>query len=250
MQLLIDVGNTRIKWLLLAAPSADLKLLNYTDVNHGVLNELADFLNDLKTENVSVLVAAVNQSNELLALLESYSFHSIFYAKTKDRQAGVTNSYSLPERMGIDRWLAMIAGYTLINQQASSDGVIVVDAGSALTIDVVDTSGQHLGGYIVPGLRMAQKALFANTERVIKYDELLPVKAQNDKLARLGNNTMQCVEYGIINQIVALINMVVSQYDNYQLVLTGGDCDLLAEFFTAADVDKNLVLKGLWQVRE
>jgi type III pantothenate kinase len=250
MQLLIDVGNTRVKWLLLPDNCDDSYPIDSAQVSFGLLLDLTKYIDELQTNNISVSVAAVNQSNELIALLDSYSFRSVFYAKTTAQHLGLVNSYSLPERMGVDRWLAMIAGYSALQSQENINGVIIVDAGSALTVDVVANDGMHLGGYIVPGLLMAKKALFANTERVINYDETLSAEVQNDKLLRLGNNTMQCVDYGIINQMIALIQMVVSQYDRYQLVLTGGDSDLLAEFFATAIVDKNLVLKGLWQVRE
>lgn len=245
MYLLIDVGNTRIKWILQKEASSDLSA-----VNHGDLNQLKQFIASINTSEVSVLVAAVNQSIELKHLLNSFPFNAVSYARSQEKQFGVVNSYSQPQRMGVDRWLAMIASYDLAQISAEQRGVITVDAGSALTIDVVSKNGNHLGGYIVPGLQMSQQALFANTEQVIKYDEALQAVAQNDKLAKLGNNTLECVEYGVITQMVALIQAVANQYPDYQLVITGGDSEMLAQFFPAAKIESDLVFKGLWQVRD
>ncbi len=244
MHLLIDVGNTRIKWLLHEAMEG-----HFGKACYGSLEELNIYLNQLIVEDITVLVSAVNQSEELAELLNSFSFCSVIYAKSSSNQAGLVNSYLQPERMGVDRWLAMIAAYNLHQLAGETTGVITVDAGSALTIDVVAKDGMHLGGYIVPGLMMSQSALFTNTDQVIKYDEALIRVDPNDKLIKLGNNTLECVEYGVINQMVALIQTVVNQYTDYKLVFTGGDGEMLAEYFTTAQVDNNLVLKGLWQVR-
>jgi pantothenate kinase type III len=65
----------------------------------------------------------------------------------------------------------------------------------------------------------------------------------------LGNNTKQCVEYGVINQMIALVKQVNEEYLGYELFFTGGDGELLAGYLGIGIVDKDLVLKGLWQVR-
>ena len=241
MHLLIDVGNSRIKWRLVA------DVFHADEITHsGLLADLADFIEALDTGQIRVLLAAVNQAEELQKLLSDSHFKNIHIAHSQMSQAGLQNSYNHPERMGIDRWLAMIAAFIKIKNSDKPRGVIVIDAGSALTIDVVNISGEHQGGYIFPGLFMAQQALFANTERVIQYDEKL---ADSGQYKALGNNTMQCVEYGVINQMVALVKQVTEEYLNHQVFFTGGDGELLAGFLKTGIVDEDLVLKGLWQVR-
>ena len=144
----------------------------------------------------------------------------------------------------------MIAAYSsaqLGNEQLS--GVIVVDAGSALTIDVVNARGEHEGGYIVPGLVMSQQALFTNTEQVIQYNDGAANNPHADLFKKLGNDTNECVKNGVINQMLALINQVKEEYSDYEIVFTGGDGDVLARTLKAGTVDRDLVLKGLWQVR-
>lgn len=244
MHLLIDAGNTRIKWRLV------VNEYDTDEISHsGLLPDLADFIKTLDTHNVRVQLAAVNQTSDLKILISTTDFNDVTIFQSQKSQAGVRNSYINPERMGIDRWLAMIAAFSEIKKSNKSKGVIVVDAGSALTIDVIAESGEHQGGYIVPGLLMAQRALFANTERVIQYDEALMDCVSSDKYKKLGNNTVQCVEFGVINQLAALVRQVKEEYLNYEIFFTGGDGEMLARFLEAGTVDKDLVLKGLWQVR-
>jgi type III pantothenate kinase len=244
MHLLIDVGNTRIKWQLITEEYDSEK-----KSDSGSLCELSTFIKTLNTHEIDTLVAAVNQTAELKNLLDQSSFRSISVASSQSSQAGVYNSYVHPERMGIDRWLAMIAAFTQNKAMDQNKGFIVVDAGSALTIDVVRADGKHQGGYIVPGLLMAQQTLFANTERIIQYDEVPVNKSGLDNYKKLGNNTIQCVEYGVINQMIALVKQVNEEYLDYELFFTGGDGELLAGYLGTGTVDKDLVLKGLWQVR-
>lgn len=268
MYLLIDVGNTRIKWLLLKG-NEDLVLGSQNDTQSGTLVEFESYIGTLDTSQVHVLLAAVNQTEVLMELLEQSGFCDIFIAESKSQQAGLRSSYSQPERMGVDRWLAMVAAYSSLqstsrqtdNKQSdrnslekilptkNSSGVIVVDAGSALTIDVVSAEGLHLGGYIVPGILMAQRALYQNTERVIQYNAENLLAPLNSMKNKLGKNTHQCVEYGVINQLAALVQVVVSEYAEYELLITGGDSDVLAKFFPTIRIERDLVLKGLWQVR-
>lgn len=244
MHLLIDVGNSRVKWRLVTSA------YNADEASHsGLLADLAAFIEELDTSAIQVLVAAVNQTNDLKALLFEGGFKGVQNTFSQPSQLGLTNSYIHPERMGVDRWLAMIAAFTCMKNSNNSRGIIVVDAGSALTIDVVSATGKHQGGYIVPGLLMAQQALFANTECIIQYDETTTDSGPYDKYRALGNNTAQCVEYGVINQMAALVKQIEEEYSNYEIFFTGGDGELLAGFFKAGIVDKDLVFKGLWQVR-
>jgi type III pantothenate kinase len=244
MYLLIDAGNTRVKWVYLDSAPNDA-----SEVLYGSLNDLIDSFQSIDATSTKVLLSAVNQVDELLLLLKENSFIDIVSVKSKSKQAGITNSYDQPERMGIDRWLAMIGSYKILAPLTGCKGVVVIDAGSALTIDVLNQDGVHQGGYIVPGLAMSQAALFANTEQVKRYDETITYTDNNREFNKLGNNTLQCVEYGVINQQVAFIEKVTQQYPDFEVMITGGDCELLAGYFTTARVDKNLVLKGLWQVR-
>lgn len=243
MFLLIDVGNTRVKWLLIN------DCYDESQLQYGSLKNLSDFIKDIDAPNTIVLLAAVNDSEALQGLLSSSDFKEVHKAFSKAEQLGVCNSYAEPQRMGVDRWLAMIAGFSITKGDNSKNGVIIIDAGSALTVDVVDYCGQHLGGYIVPGIEMAKRALFCNTERVREYKEPIERSLLFSRENRLGMNTLQCVEHGVIAQLVSLINSVIEIHDNHQIIFTGGDGEYLANFFHGVRIEKNLVLKGLWEGR-
>jgi type III pantothenate kinase len=245
MYLLIDVGNTRIKWRLLETEYTE----KGAQTSYGNFDEFSLFLVQLKTSEINVWLAAVNKTAELSALLASAHFKSISIVQSQKAQCGVINSYLHPERMGVDRWLALIAAFNSTQRSDKKNGVIVVDAGSALTIDVLNAKGQHLGGYIVPGLLMAQRALFANTEQVIEYNDDINRIDDFTRSKKLGNNTKQCVEYGVIKQLIALVKQVAEEYPNFEVFFSGGDGEVLATFFETGVVDRDLVLKGLWQVR-
>ncbi len=244
MHLLIDVGNSRIKWQYVLDDYQ-----NELQTHYGLLSDLAGFIKALDPKKIDVSLAAVNQTEQLENLLSGEGFKSIKSAQSESYRLGLKNSYTHPERMGVDRWLAMIAAYSQIKNQTKAKGFIVVDAGSALTVDVVDEKGQHQGGYIVPGLLMAQEALFANTEQVIQYNESVEETASNIDYHKLGNNTLQCVEYGVVNQMVAMVKFLIDEYPDYNVFFTGGDGAMLADYLKTGTVDKDLVLKGLWQVR-
>jgi type III pantothenate kinase len=106
--------------------------------------------------------------------------------------------------------------------QQSGD-LLVVDAGTALTIDLFSSDNQHQGGYIVPGLRMAQNALFSGTDRVRAYQD-----EQDKQEIAPGKNTLNCVAAGVLRQNLALVQSLLDEYPEHQPLITGGDGQLLA----------------------
>ena len=241
MKLLIDVGNTRIKWCLLAATDA----IDQAHVIKGSEEDLSQFLEALDCSNVGVWYAAVNSVSSLESVLSRYSFASMVQALTLKEQHGLRNSYAYPQRMGVDRWLVMQAAW----KHAQQEDIIVIDAGTAITIDVVLSMGpglgEHKGGYILPGLHMAMQALYSTTGQVRSYDE--EAKGLADKA--LGTSTDQCVEYGVLNQVLALVRQVSASYPGAGVYLTGGDGEQLFQYLVtevdmSVNLDENLVLKG------
>ncbi|MDX1733818.1 MAG: type III pantothenate kinase [Halioglobus sp.] len=88
-----------------------------------------------------------------------------WFARTEARTGELVNSYRDPSRMGVDRWLAMLGA-----RARHTGRLCVVDAGSALTIDLVAADGRHEGGYIIPGPQLMERALLLDTDRV-RFDE-------------------------------------------------------------------------------
>jgi type III pantothenate kinase len=145
----------------------------------------------------------------------------IQFAKTSAVCAGVSNSYDRPERMGVDRWLAMLATF---NQY--SGNTCVIDCGTALTFDVLNAAGKHLGGLIMPGARLQQNALHEHTDRVIFS------KQSDAGDLRLGTDTPGCVHNGSKFMLVGAIHEVLRHAEqrlgsDVQCVISGGDAALL-----------------------
>lgn len=225
MQIDIDVGNTRYKC---RTPSG----LSIFDSESALLDFLAG-----RTGVTRVRIASVKATNlpDQVMAAASIDAAQVFVARTRSELNGLKIGYSDPCSMGVDRWLAMLAA-----KEHLSEGVVVVDAGSALTVDVVTELGEHSGGYILPGLQLMRSSLFTNTDKVI-FDARLPLVGVG-----LGVSTQSCVDNGVLMAAVGLIDRVVADHPGYKLVMTGGDCATILPYIShPADCLDELVLDGL-----
>ena len=158
----------------------------------------------------------------------------IHHAVSEAETCGVRNAYTEPHRLGVDRWMALIAA-----RQLTTHPVCVVDCGSAVTIDVLDDKGQHLGGVIMPGLTMMRRALHRNTEQLPFAQETYPLGLGTSTAAAIHNGTRYAL-LGAIERVIA------SQTKTLQVFLTGGDAEtLLPDLKHPVQVNPDLVLQGL-----
>lgn len=241
MHLFIDIGNTAIKW----RARGDGRVLAGGGPHHRDWREqllaLSEGLPD-KPARVVIASVAGRQTDELLAGLcrEILQVAPEFYYSPA-RDAGVTSCYQAPQRLGVDRWLAIVEAWH------TTGAAIVIDCGSAMTIDAVNRDGQHCGGYIVPGLRMLETSLVSGTG-AIRLDP-----ASSPGLAP-GTSTEECVRNGILRMSVAFIaDAVVALHEAVQdtcpIIITGGDAAMLASLLAfPVQVVPDLVLDGLERV--
>ena len=158
-----------------------------------------------------------------------------------DWDLGLTIDYDPPEQLGIDRLLAAAAARA---RAPSGSGIVVADAGTALTVDAVDASGIFLGGLILPGLRLGLQALRSGTSRLPEID-------LDPQAPLLGNNTRACLQAGALHGGAALIDGLFDRIAARLACpltgfLTGGDAELLWPHLTRFDqCDPTLVLDGL-----
>ncbi len=180
-RLLLDLGNTRCKWILQLDGEA-------TERGADTLSEVLAWT-VAQPRGLSVLIASVASSEQNLALKERLedSGHKVWFAQSLAEVDGLSNSYAEPGRMGVDRWLAMLGAL----QQARGQRFCVVDTGSALTIDLVDALGVHEGGYIIPGADLMERALLMDTDRV-RFEEDLTYEALP------GRSTAEAVRNGVL----------------------------------------------------
>lgn len=241
--LYVDVGNTRLKWAvyqqdaLQVAPPVEHRQQDMVAILDEVWSALA------VPNQVLVSCVASGQLREGIGnwTQQKWGVQAEFITSPA-QGCNVKNGYQQPEQLGCDRWLAMVAARSIVQS-----AVLVIDCGSAITLDVVDGQGQHLGGLIVPGFNAMQSALAANTSLSIA-----PVR--HGQSFRLGTTTQAGIELGITHAIAALVSRTLDWLQqergiNPACFITGGDARLLSSILEYEHtVDQDLVLKGLARV--
>lgn len=248
MILELDMGNTRIKWRLRHEldiiarghlPSQSAWSALAASITATLKTARPDFdlslcLHQLRV--VSVLDEARTEDFQKWCF-STYGINAEF-AASQPAAAGVINGYETPEQLGADRWLAILAAYEQVKH-----AVVVVDCGSALTVDLVAACGKHLGGYIGPGLTAMRNALLSGTQKVHLSD------APIDFTTAPGRNTSTAVAAALRAMMIGLIKEAVQELavhgEEPALILTGGDAGLLQPFFSNAVFNPELVLDGL-----
>ena len=240
MILEIDAGNTSLKWRLVN----DHQQVSMRGVQ-GYSVGLAAIAAQLEASAVSWVRIACVAGSQIAAQLKQWAHDSlgarVEFARTLKSHAGVSVAYEDPSRLGVDRWLAMLAAYG-----QGGENVCVIDAGSAVTVDLVTQQGEHLGGYIVPGLKMLRKSLVADTGQII-----LSGQDQSDQLV-WGKSTDEAVDYGTFRMLVSFLQSVADELgrsgQSWHLYVAGGDGKILmpaiaTDFGVTCDPD--LVFSGL-----
>lgn len=189
-----------------------------------------------------VLVASVLNDQQKTMLQQwciNYCAVPPEFAQSQATSAGVSNGYDVPGRLGVDRWLAMLSAYEQVRQAC-----VVVDCGSAITLDLIDDGGQHLGGYIAPGLKMMRRALTTSTQGVAVQE------APNLVTLTPGRTTESAVAAAQSAMLVGLVTQAITYLQSGCaiepiLFFTGGDAKLLLSYFPGARYQPDLVLDGL-----
>lgn len=234
-KLWIDLGNTRLKYWLtegstLIASGAELHLQSPADLLLGLVDRFGGY------QPAFVGVSSVLDSQANLRIKNSLASLNtpIEFAQVLKTSHGLITGYDQVEKLGIDRWLQVLA---LSGQQKN---FCVVGCGTALTLDLLDDQ-HHLGGYILPSFYLQREALAQGTRRV-----QVPDGAFSDLSA--GRNTQDAVHHGILLGLVGAIEKLVRAEPNRELVLTGGDAELIQGFLDVSNVvrvEEDLLLKGL-----
>lgn len=242
--LLLDVGNTRLKWGVLenGAIRRTGHILQDKITASG-LGALTSRLPRQVDRVIASNVAGQTYATRLSGVLRLHCDCDVQFARTVAKACGVTNSYRQPRRMGVDRWVAMIGAWAELGSSC-----LVVDAGTAVTIDALDGEGRHIGGQIVPGIAVMAMALSANTSDIpdVRRRAARDVKGM-DMFAR---DTGGAVASGTLNAVVGAIERAlrVMRAGRYRprLVLTGGDASRILGSLGDEPLHRpHLVLQGL-----
>jgi len=224
MTLTIDIGNTRVKWVLFQDEAV---------IDNGVFGYTLDTFKDcfiraaISLEGAELVISNVagNKIEEsLTGILETSGCKNYMYVQTQIEQCGVTNAYSDFSRLGVDRWLAMIAGFNH-EKRAEGESVCIIDCGTAMTLDIVDGGGHHLGGLITPGYRLMRSVLIQKTNNIKGIDT-------NPDVASMGlaKTTDDAVRQGCVQLLVGGLSDMLSRYSENKknemcCIVTGGDAD-------------------------
>jgi len=211
-QIYLDIGNTNARWKF-----------------EGVYFEVPSIEFSFNKLPKSSKIWISNVSNYVIKKKSN-----IFLIESQKKYKSLVNSYQEPKNLGSDRWLAMIASYEL----SLGQGFIVVDIGSAVTIDLVDNSGIHLGGVIFPGLLKIRNTF-----------EYFPLE-QEVNAKEIGQSTREAWSIGtmdlIVNGIKQKIHELKQKIPYAKIYITGGGFKAIEKFIDFPyDYHQNLVLDGL-----
>lgn len=234
MRLLIDAGNSRLKWRLDQCGQIlgeGVGTLDETDPVSGLPLDASQI-----TDVVVSTVASEERCLKLKEFLTARTGAPVRFHWSESRRGGLVNAYGDPDKMGADRWHAMYAAW-----RSLKDGFVVVDAGSAVTVDYVASTGDHLGGFILPGLQMMLRSLKTDAARIgFDPDQVLDT--------RPGESTGECVNHGLAWLSAAMVDRIHGDARTHGLghiVVTGGDADRLLGLGLGGSNRPKLVLEGL-----
>lgn len=236
MNLLIDAGNTRIKWTL--ADGQDWLRSGALPVEQASeLQYLFSGLDGIRQ------VWASNVAGEAVAQqIRNISTGTSRFIVAQEVECGVRNGYSIPAQLGSDRWAALIAAWHLVH-----GACLVVNSGTATTVDALSNEGIFIGGLILPGLDLMQRSLRCTAAR------LQSVQEQQREYAPFPLNTADALYSGALQASCGAIERqyaLLAQAD-VPVVLSGGAAAVLQNHLTMPlHIVDNLVLRGLWVISQ
>ncbi len=240
MQIFLDIGNTFVKIARLykGALEGGPKVPS----NDFVKNPIK-YLDDYCSSDSKLYISSVVKEPINSILFEKLAERGFIYENIKVRKefSGFKTLYN-PETLGVDRWLACLAAHRIYQQD-----VVVVDAGTAITVDIVTGNGTHLGGYIIPGIVSLGQTMKSSTglcfgDSTLKMANSIPTNT-NDALV-LGNSAMISGFFRRIEETI-IRDKSNTLSDNLSWILTGGDYERVGEHLRPPFcVNKQLVLNG------
>jgi len=236
--LTIDIGNTNIKW----AVWLNQRIIQAGSSAYSKKQAEKAFScwDDLHADEQVIVACVAGDAveNALTSWMQRNWSVTPMFLRTTSRLGDVTNGYSVPSQHGVDRWAALLGAHALYHVP-----VCIIDAGTAITVDLMDAEGRHLGGLIMPGLEMMRGALLQGTAGVHQTDGNITVFA---------NNTADAVSSGTLHMLRAAIIDICSSAaqalgTNMRIIITGGMSEQLLSLpgIPQMQHEPALVLHGL-----
>ena len=250
--LLIDAGNTRVKWAIAHADSFNLNdkwiksgQMNYADLNESALSHIAKDPSSIKKIIYSSVIS--KEKIEHLKFLAKTAFPTANWHELQGSSAlsWLNTKYTTPEKLGSDRRAMLIAAANLFPNR----NILIVCAGTATTIDLLSSNKEHLGGLILPGITLMSQSLHTGTAKLPHvFSDQTPLHPLS-----LGCDTQSAIYNGILaSQLGAIeIGKLMAHQQNLPLdmvLVDGGNAELLINAYQGTEqilFSSNLVLKGL-----
>ena len=247
--LALDIGNTRLKWAQYTSAHPDAELLNQGAEFLENIDKLAEGAwAGLETpQHVLGCVVAgdaikrrVNEQLDLWDVVPQWVVAS-------ESEAGLTNGYDHPTRLGADRWVAMIGAYHRMLSQGAPRPMVVVMVGTAVTVEALDAKGKFLGGLILPGHGIMLRALESGTAGLHVPTGEVSMFPTNTSDALTSGGT-----YAIAGAVERMVQHVISYCgDEPKCVMTGGAGWKMAPSMTRPfELVDNLIFDGLLELAQ
>lgn len=243
MNLLVDLGNSRLKWAWQTPGNLDMRTLALRARDPQDL--FAEAWRGVNGTPARVLAACVTGEKWRSALADfaraRWNVETEF-ARAQSEQLGVRSSYRSAESLGVDRWAALIAVRALTSRSAC-----VVDCGTAVTLDALSGDGRHLGGVIFPGLSLLRESLARGTDAIGAHP--------GDASSLLAQATADAVAAGTLHGLAGAIERIIAGQEALagpmSLIVTGGDAGQLQPLLRRETrLVPDLVLQGLAHIAE
>jgi len=235
MNLLIDIGNTRIKYVYENAGEL-------SDVNTICVEKLTrEFLLKYWSIVDKIILASVAQ-NSIVEKINNFAIqHGIFYQRilSECRKNNVISAYQECHKLGVDRWLTLLACAKHYNNKP----VVIIDTGTATTIDLLGANGIHYGGWIIPGIDTMTSSLVSNTRNINELTNTVP---STDFATNTNDNVVNGCLAASLGAIYYAVEKAKQRVSFPSVVITGGNASQLVENLTFPIIfDKKLIFKGL-----
>ncbi|WP_291867072.1 type III pantothenate kinase [Maribacter sp.] len=233
MNLIVDVGNTNVKLAVFKEDS----LLSLAVIEGGGLDEkIKNIFKEFPKIEDSIVSSVGNLRDNDLNFLKKQTKVHLLSANSK---IAFTSKYATPKTLGVDRIALAMAAVKMFPRK----NTLVIDAGSCVTYDFIDSDGVYLGGAISPGIEMRYKALHNLTSK-------LPLLKKDSAPDFIGDTTETSIHSGVVNGISLEIDGVIDQYQSrfkdLTVILTGGDTHFLSKRLkNTIFADSKFLLKGL-----
>jgi len=239
MILEMDFGNSRIKWRIKNAVDVVVRGVAGREAGlEKIAIDLSSFVSMI--DQVRIVSVWGESAKEQIAEWVKLNLNCMAkFAISQDKCAGVKNGYDDPSALGVDRWLAIVAGF-----HYCQSACIVVSCGTAMTVDLINHQGIHLGGYIVPGWMLSISVL-SNSTRLINLTEnrAWQLSPGTYTQSAVDNGLAACFK-GLVENAIAQLGTQI-QSGRFTIIATGGDAGRLQEILPEVVIREELIMDGL-----